>query len=186
MTYILNLFGTGIRFWICEIPTPLFEEMNKIRCQHKVEWEDILFDLGFLEHVGFSHWSELSSRPEQIGFLLESTNRVEIKQGAKFLARFKASELREDVTLFPLFQTNFEKLELSESNEFKTVVLVQYEKGLITKFSYHADYFSIDHLTFGIRCIQDQVFLGDIIHTSASLNHVSDDTLVLGTKVILL
>ena len=174
----------GIRYWICEIPTTLFEEMNKIRCKHQVEWESLLFDLGFLDYFGFSHWSELSGRPEQIGFLLESTNRLEIKQGAKFLSRFKASELRDDVTLFPLFQINFEKLELIESDCFKTLVLVQYEKGLISKFSYQADHFSIDHLTFGIRCIQDQVFLGDIIHTNASLNHVSDDTLVLRTKVI--
>jgi hypothetical protein len=39
MNYIINLFGTGIRYWHCEVDQDMFDEMNRIRIKNQVEWE---------------------------------------------------------------------------------------------------------------------------------------------------
>ncbi len=106
MPCIINLFGIGIRYWICKLPEDIYDEMQQIRIKHSFEWEQLLFDFDLLAHFGYAHWSELSDNPEQTGFLLDPQNRIEIKQGAKFIARFRANELTNDATLFPLYQNS--------------------------------------------------------------------------------
>lgn len=181
--FIINLFGTGIRYWICEIPIPLFEEMNKIRINHKVEWENLLFDFDFLKHFGFDHWSELSPHPDQTGFLLDFQNRIEIKQGAKFIARFRANELMNSETLFPLYQTTQFDLECTPAPNTQQFILAQFEKGLVAKFNFAAKHFSIDDLTFKIQLLQNLSFLSDIELNLEVLHRSSDDTVTTGCLV---
>jgi hypothetical protein len=181
--FIINLFGTGIRYWICEIPIPLYEEMNKIRINKKVEWENLLFDFDFLKHFGFDHWSELSPHPEQTGFFLDPKNRIEIKQGAKFIARFRANELMNSETLFPLYQTSQFNLEYTPTPNTQHFILVQFEKGLVAKFKFEAKQFSIDELTFKIQILKNLAFLGDIELNHEGLQRSSDDTVTTGSLV---
>ena len=124
MNYILNLFGTGIRYWICEIPISVFEEMTRIQIKQKVEWEQLLFDFDFLKHFGYHHWSELSKHPEQTGFLLDPQNRIEIKQGSKFIARFRANELTNHETLFPLYQSVYKPLDYTPKTGIKIAPII--------------------------------------------------------------
>ena len=182
--FIINLFGMGIRYWICEIPIPLYEEMNKIRLNHKVEWENLLFDFDFLNHYGFSHWCELSAHPEHSGFLLDLQNRIEIKQGAKFIARFRANALLNEDTLFPLYQTVEIDFPFSTKPGFQTLILIQFEKGLIAKFKFESNVFSMDNLSFRIYALKHMNFLSAIDLNQSPLESDSNDTVATGCLVI--
>ncbi len=180
----MNLFGTGIRYWICEIPVPIYEQMNKIRVYQKVEWEHILFDFEFLNHFGYKHWSELSSKKEQTGLLLDPMNRIEIKQGSKILSRFRAIELTCEETLFPLYQTINTLLYIEPSQTTKRLVLIHLEKGLIGKFQFTTEQFQINHLTYELESLKDLQYLRNVSYQNQLLKKIKDDSLIVSSLVI--
>jgi len=183
--FIMNFFGTGIRYWICEIPNAVFEEMNDKRIKHKVEWEQLLFDFDFLKHFGYNHWCELSKQPEKIGFQLSTQNRIEIKSGAKFISRFKSIELQDEETLFPLFNTVKNEIKTVYKENSQTILLLEYQKGLIAKFKFETDDFSINQLEFQLSTIENETWLTEIVFNSNPLHLFQDDTVSIGTRVIL-
>jgi len=115
MGYIINLFGTGIRYWNCEVAQEVFDDMNRIRGKNQVAWEQVLFDLDFLNHYGFGHWSELAKSSDQTstpacrnlqrgrelvqnrGFLLELAKQRETR----------SFEVRVSVFFFPIQIVNW-------------------------------------------------------------------------------
>lgn len=184
MTYILNLFGTGLRYWICEIPAPIFEEMNTIRQNKSVEWENLLFDFDFLKHFGYKHWSELSSQRAQTGFLLDPQNRIEIKQGAKFVARFRSSELDSRETIFPLYNTTRHAFPLQKKIDIHSLLLIQFEKGLIGKYELNTEQLQIERLEFLLTSTPLPEIITGITYDNRPLKFLKDDTLITGTKVL--
>jgi hypothetical protein len=185
MSFIINLFGTGIRYWICEIPLPIFDEMYAIKEKNQVEWENLLFDFDFLKHFGYNHWNELSRQKEKTGFLLDPQNRIEIKQGSKFIARFRANELTNRETLFPLYQTTHSELSYPKNSSYQTMILIQYEKGLISKYKFESNLFTINDLSFKTSSMKELYFLNDIALNQIELVSCSDDALVIGCLVLL-
>lgn len=185
MNYIINLFGTGIRYWQCELAQEVFDDMNRIRAKHNAKWENVLFDLDFLKHYGFSHWSELSRSTGKSGFILNSENRIEIKQGSKLIVRFKANELDSGTTLFPLYHTTIIEEPIIEHSANKCFQLIQYEKGLIGKFKFETESFSIDQMSYAISKIDKTKFLASIQFGETILESKQEDCLVIGGEVIL-
>lgn len=201
MNYIINLFGTGIRYWNCEVAQEVFDDMNRIREKNRVEWEQVLFDLDFLNHYGYDHWSELAKSLDQTstptsrslqrgrelvqhrGFLLETQNRIEIKKGGKLLTRFRASELDAAATLFPLYGTTFHEQTLEQQEGRKSFQLIQFEKGLIGKFKFEAEQFSIEDLHYHLSRIDTKTFLSHIQLGTALLESSQEDCLVVGSFV---
>lgn len=80
MAIIVNLFGEGIRYWICDIPTDKFQEMEQLKTEQNEEWEQSLYDLSFLKNFGYLHWSELASRGEFKLFLLNKKTELNSKE----------------------------------------------------------------------------------------------------------
>lgn len=185
MKYIINLFGTGIRFWDCQIDRNIFDDMSKIKLKHIVEWENLLFNLDFLKHYGFEHWSELSPTPPKTGFLLTAHNIIEVKQKGKLITRFKSNELDNSQVLFPLYRTKENPKSESNLNNDVQLKLIQFEKGLIAKFAFQTDMFSIDTLEFNLEKMESMKFLESICFNSSKLEIVLEDTVIVGTKVIL-
>ena len=184
MNYIINLFGTGIRYWNCELEQIVFDDMNRIRLKNMVEWEQVLFNLEFLNHYGFSHWSELSSEPAIVGFLLDAQNRIELKQKSKLITRFRASELGTAATLFPLYDTSFIQESFFEKPTIKSFQLIQFEKGLIGKFKFESDAFSIEQLHYVLSSIGKKTFLTSITIEKIALISSQEDGLVTGGEVV--
>ena len=184
MNYIINLFGTGIRYWQCEVDQNMFDDMNRIRLKNKVEWEQLLFDLDFLNHYGFSHWSELSTSPGKVGFLLNAQNRIEIKNGSKRLMRFQANELDTETTLFPLYRTAFMDEPIIEKSESKCFTLLQFEKGLIGKYKFETETFSIEQMNYVLSTIGTTKFLASLKFGDTRLESTQEDCLVIGGEVV--
>ena len=184
MNYIINLFGTGIRYWNCELPIDVFNDMNQRIQKHNVRWEDMLFDLEILNHYGFEHWSKLSTKPGNVGFLLEARNRIEIKQESKLITRFKAIDLNTELTLFPLYQTVFIKESTEDKADIKSFKLIQMEKGLIGKYKFQSENFSIDQLVFALSSIEKKHFLFQIQVEDRILVSTQEDNLIIGGEVL--
>lgn len=159
--------------------------MKKIKLKHNVEWENLFFDFDFLNHYGFNHWSELSRTPPKVVFLINSSNLIEIKQAGKLITRFKSNELDQHQVLFPLYRTKENRKPEPTLNNEVQLKLIQFEKGLIAKFVFQSDKFSIDTLEFNLDKIESLNFLESICFDSSKLEINLEDTVIVGTKVIL-
>lgn len=130
-----------------------------MRINNQVEWEIVLFNLEFLDYYGFSHWSELSFHPEQTVFLLDPHNRIEIKQGSKLIMRFRSNELDTDTTFFPMYKTSFVEVPIIENAHSKHLTLLLFEKGLIGKYKFESETFSIEQMHYILSSIGKTAFL---------------------------
>jgi hypothetical protein len=184
MNYIINLFGTGIRYWNCELPIDVFNDMHQRIQKHNVRWEEMLFDLEILNHYGFEHWSKLSPIPANVGFLLQPQNRIEIKQESKLITRFKAIDLKTESTLFPLYQTVFIKESTKDKADIKSFKLIQMEKGLIGKYKFQSEKFSIDQLGFTLSSIEKKQFLLQIKVEDRILGSSQEDNVIIGGEIL--
>lgn len=186
LDYILNQFGTGIRYWVCHLDGNLFNEMNQFKKYHRVEWENLLFDFDFLHRFGFNHWSELSNKKESAGLLINSTNRIEIKFGAKFLTRFNSMALMNDSTFFPIYKTSFVDLEFETPPKTKTLILIQFETGLIGKYAIQSKNLLMDDIEFHCHQINNISFLAQVLYGKQILKNKLQETLITAVKVLIL
>lgn len=180
----INLFGTGIRYWVCQIPQEIYEKMEHIRAGKHLTWEHLLFDLDFLDYFGYSHWSDLAIEPEHVGFLINFHNRIEIKQAQRILSRYNAQELIGGDTLFPLHDTFKKDIQLPVHPKAKTFALVHLEKGLVGKFQINTNDFNINDFSYEIQSFQNFQFLRHIYYQNEKLSSKKDDTLINTSLVI--
>ena len=180
----INLFGTGVRYWLCELKASVFDEMERLRIAKNAQWENLLFDFGFLERFGYKHWSELSTRKEQVGLLLDSMNRIEIKQSHKIISRFQASELTGGDTLFQLHNILSKRIVIQSDEVTKRFVLMHFEKGLMGKFLINAEDFRIGEIVYETKSIYQFQFLANIHYKSSVLEKIKDDSLTTASLVL--
>jgi hypothetical protein len=183
VSFLLNLFGTGIRYWICDIPTEQFNEMEQIRVKHSVEWEELLCDFDFLKHYGYAHWSELSSYPEQKGFYLNSHNKAEIKEKNRFIARFKAEELMNTNALFPLYKTFNLHSNFPNHPATERLIIKQEETGLFAKYELFTEDFLIEELQFQLEITEQYSLLTGIKYPEISIIEQKEDTVITGITI---
>jgi hypothetical protein len=183
VSFLLNLFGTGIRYWICDIPTEQFNEMEQIRVKHSVEWEELFCDFDFLKHYGYAHWSELSSYPEQKGFYLNSHNKAEIKEKNRFIARFKAEELMNTNALFPLYKTFNLHSNFPNHPATERLIIKQEETGLFAKYELFTEDFLIEELQFQLEITEQYSLLTGIKYPEISIIEQKEDTVITGITI---
>lgn len=186
MSYVINFLGSGIRYWICELPIAQFKEMEQIRIKHHVDWVDLLFDFNFLQHFGYQHWNELAILPAQMGFLITAQNKIEIKKGSKFLSKFFASDLLNQSALFPLYQTSSSLIKLLKQEQKQQLILLQIEKGLIAKLKVNDERLEMEDLCFELCSMQDLSFISSIDYKGSKLLIKQDDTVSISSRVYLL
>ena len=184
MSYIINLFGNGIRYWVCDTDAPILEPLNALRLQRSLRWDQVLFDLSLLNRHGIDHWSSLSQQGEKLGFVLSDQNRIEIKKASKLIQRFHSIELYNDQTLFPRFQTN--TLPFPDRSTDQLIIL-QFETGLLGKYRFTSDQIQMEDLNFMLeRPIpqENDLLLTGITHRGNALVSEQEDTVVRGLRVI--
>ena len=184
--YVINLFGDGIRYWICDTSSPKWRPLLQFKEENSLEWNEMLFDLSLLERFGFDYWSSLATEPECFGFLLSAKNRIELKKGGRFLDKFKSNELYNDTTLFPQFQTEIRKTRLRNS---EIAVIMQFETGLIGKYKIDSKTLLIDDIKFILEQVipneKDLLFTG-LKFCGTELLTAKQDTVVRGMKCIMM
>lgn len=189
MKFLVNFFGEGLRFWECYIPDKQFIEFNRLKDKHNIEWENLLFDLDFLAHFGYTHWSELSDKEELRGFPMIDQNKIEIKQQNKNILKILCTQLSNSTSLFNLYQTNPFEYKLEQKEGFKSVLLVQQETGLIGKFKIELEdeFFDIEKLAFSIvskNKLFDQDFVIGLSYSNEPLKSIREDSLIRSFQVV--
>jgi hypothetical protein len=146
--YFVNLFGIGIRFWICDIPFATFSEMDKVRISRGTKWETEIFDTDFLLPFGITNWQHFCATGERRAFTLSRENRIEIKHKSKFIEKFKSIELLNDEILFPKYSTYLIDQHVPQIEGHQRMVLVHYEIGQFAKYEFDAESFHLENLRF--------------------------------------
>lgn len=188
MSVTIKCFGEGVRLLFCEVSTDVWQEWCVVKETNEVDWEQLLFNLSFLGKYGFGHWSELSRKEEQLIFLCNAQNIIEIKNGRKLLERFRSIELYGTNTLFPLYQTsNFDqKVEVQDGNV--AFALSQLETGAFAKYLI-PEHFEIAKLQFQLTqpvAMPDQMGISGLTYESRQLKSAGEDTVVRSSRVFLL
>jgi hypothetical protein len=99
--------------------------------------------------------------------------------------RFQANELDTGTTLFPLYQTTFIDEQISEKTESKCFTLLQFEKGLIGKYTFETETFSIEQLHYLLSSVGKVNVLSHIQFGETILESKQEDGLVIGGEVVL-
>jgi len=186
MRYFINLFGESLRYWTCDISQETYNFMRKIKDENQCTWEYLFFDFDFLNSFGFNHWSELSEHPQNQGFLIGETNRIEVKENTKKILKITTQDLVNQKTLFPIYQVSFSNQSLPQLS-FKRFVLIQFETGQFAKYSFFSDSFDINKLDFQVQQLDFGTFnqlLMAINYNNKRLELIQEDTVIIKMSVI--
>ena len=182
--HILNLFGDGVRYWICDLDAPVMEPVIDYKEKHLLAWDQVLFDLSALKRLGYTHWGDLAFYPEKSGMILSENNRIELKKASRFLEKFRAEKLISEDLIFPQYQTEIIPSEIFLLNQ---LVILQFETGLIGKYRIEVEKIRMDDLTFileqPIRSEEDLLLTG-LTYKGELLFKTEEDTVVRGLRVV--
>mgnify|MGYP007014089459 CR=1 FL=1 len=159
------MFGTGIRFWLCQIPNDVFSMIQKVQKREKEDLESLLFNLEFLNHLGYDHWSDLHVVDTGKGFLLDAKNKIEIKLKSKRLKTIKGSELIHSPLLIDPYKVVENRDFFLKEKGFQRVVLLQMETGKFGQYEMELTSFELDNLVFHLNYLRiDQVIGESFVH----------------------
>ncbi len=185
MSFIINLFGDCIRYWECTISEEQFIDFEKIKNKNQLTWETILVNFEFLNHFGYSHWSEFSNQKVKRLFALTPLNKIEIKEKNKFILKINSDKILNN-SLFELYKTEFKQLKNTISSEGKSFIISQKETGLFGKYELESTNFDINKLEFKVYS-RDSIFnietLTSVLYDNKSLTIKKQDTMVRNFQV---
>ena len=186
MSFIINLFGDSIRYWKCSISDEQFIEFEKIKIKNHLTWETLLVNFEFLNHFGFSHWSELSKEKVQTVFILNPVNKIEIKEKNKFILKISSDKILNNNSLFELYNTSITPLKNILQTKGKSFIISQKETGLYGKFELEISNFDINKLKFNVFS-EDSVFkietLNSLFYNDQILTIKKEDTMIRNFQV---
>ena len=182
--YIVNLFGDGIRYQICDLDDPLWEPLIEYRLKYLTTWYDILMDLTLLQKFGINDLSQLSNQKETFGILLNEQNRIEIKKGARYLEKFRSIELNNLNTLFPKYTTYVNKSMKIPNNH---LFIMYSETGLIGKYKIETQSMLIEDVSFILENppqLEQSILFTDLLYKGSKLKRLHSDTVVRAIKIL--
>jgi hypothetical protein len=186
MSFIINLFGDCVRYWECTISEEQFIEFEKIKNKSQLTWETILINFEFLNHFGYSHWSEFSKQKEKRLFALTPLNKIEIKEKNKFILKIGSDKILNNNSLFELYNTIISPLKNTLQTNGKSFLITQKETGLYGKYEVNSTIFDINKLEFKVFS-KDSVFnietLTSVSYDNKSLTIKKEDTMVRNFQV---
>jgi len=182
------MFGSGIRYHICQIPLPVFEKIKTLKRKYSISYEELFFDLEFINKLGFSHWSEFYCVSSKKGFFINAKNKIEIRKKNKLLKRFLASELLNKESLFTLYQTSITKQHFNLKSGFVNVILMEYEIGMIFNFQLNEQALNIEDLEFSLLedfTSNNNYFLIGLNYKNKLLFNKKEDTVSRTFKILI-
>ncbi len=156
MSFIINLIGNATRLWIVEIPNEVYDKHTSFRDKHELTLSDFYLDLDILKNLGFNHWSKISNSTEFLLFDLDPKNKIEIKNGRKFITKITANEIISYNSLFPFYHFETAPLNFEPKEGFVNLLIKQTETGTIAKYEFESDDLNVQEIEF--NAIIDPIF----------------------------
>ena len=188
--YIINCFGSGIRYWLCRIPKNEFVMMDEYRIKNQCNWVDIFFNLEILDKFGYNDWESIHLLQEGKGWLLKKGNWIEIKKERK-KRKIYVDEFMGNGFVFDFFHKEFDKSKLLKEDGFIDIALIQIESGLIFKFEIMEEQLDMDKMKFQMNFspLTEKLamdWVSGITYNGLNLAEMKEDGLTRESKVILL
>ena len=178
MSTIINLFGSGIRCWICEIPMHRYNQLKEVAAFHSTTIDTILFDLEVLQNLGYNHWATIFPIEEIIGFIIDDRNKIEIKNGAKIVSKFISNQILGTEVLFKLYSTKEVAFKTVHRTNYKYLLIGQKETGSY-KYKINTDNFEIEKLCFSFcKGINKENSVVTISYNGNNLYPINSDTVI--------
>jgi hypothetical protein len=178
----VNMFGNGVRVWVCDIDESLSMHLESAR--GKQSWEAVLMDYSYLKHFGFDHWSQLSNLPAIIGLKLELKSSIEIKLKTKKLGRFCGLELINQASLFPLYNTIKQGL-LPKKESQRRILIVEEETGQTHSFGIEQNNIIMNDLEFILQEFGSETFCVGLCFNHQQLTSQHSDTVTRGVRIFI-
>lgn len=145
---LINLFGDAMYFNIVELTDIQFSKLTFISDKSNIPKEELLVDLSVLQILGINSFDQFNVISSFGGIIYNNKTKFEYRNNRKLLRKIPLSELNNDGLLFPMYQINDLKIDLTSfqldlKNRF---VMVDILRGHIGKY-----------------CFDEEVKLGDII-----------------------
>lgn len=184
MPYIINLFGEGVRVYLCQVDKAEYKRLKLFKEQNQLNWDSVFFDFDILETLGYKHWTDFAIL-EMNGLMLTNKNRIEIKKQAKKVLKIQADEVLNEGLLFDLYRTTNKEMTMEKNESIVSFYLTMTEVGLISKYKIETSNFNINSLQFNLRNVQDLnlQFLESVSYDMINLEVVKEDSLVKGMRV---
>jgi len=178
MSTIINLFGTGIRCWICEIPMHRYEQLKEVASFRNTTIHNIFFDLEVLQNLGYKHWKKIFPIEEIIGFIIDDRNKIEIKNGGRIISKFISSQILGKEALFKLYSTKEVNFKIQNRPNYKYILIGQREIGSY-KYRIKTEEFEIEKLCFSFcKGINQENSVVTISYDSKNLYPIKTDTVI--------
>ena len=188
--YIINCFGSGIRYWLCRIPKGEFVAMDEYRLKNQCNWVDIFFNLEVLGEFGYNDWESIHLLQEGKGWLLKKGNWIEIKKERK-KRKILVEEFVGNGFVFDFFNKDLDRSKILKEEGFIDLALVQIESGLVFKFEIMEEQLDMDKMKFQMNYhpLSEKLemdWVSGISYDGLNLNETKEDSLTRESKVILL
>ena len=178
MTVVVNLFGSGIRCWISEIPIHRFNQLKTVAEFNKMSLNTVFFDLDILGRLGYCHWKNIYPIKEINGFIISDSNRIEIKEGRKLMSKFMSRDILRGDLLFDIYNTKAIEVEIKPKKKYKYILIGQKETGSY-KYQIEINDFEIDKLCFSCcKDINKENTIVTLSYDNVVLKPIKEDTIV--------
>lgn len=182
----INLFGDGIRTSEYLVPLELYEKLEKFKHSKNYLWEILLFDIELLNHFGIETLDLFLNNKPSVKSKINGENKLEIKEKNKFLLKTTLDSILNKESLFDLYKTQTIFSNFVQKENFKTIIINQFEIGLIGKYEVITDYFDVNQLIFEISKEETTpLLLNEFYYENKKSKKILEDTLIRGHQVII-
>ncbi len=186
MDYILNINGIGMRYVDYELDRSYVQEIDAFRQENHLSWETLFFDFIYQKPFQLLEKSGFQDREKvQFAYMINAGNRLQIKRKNTTIARITTDQLLQQNTLFPMYQVQIANKKAPLTEEKVCFRILQQEVGQLAKFSFSAEKFHWESLSFTLQPFNHSFYITDVYFQNEKLISQLSDTVVQSNAVLL-
>ena len=173
----INLLGEAWKLKQLVLSTELLHTFKEVAMRMKQPLREALIDPFFyyyLKNKTIQSINDLQGNCLE-GLINSPKNQIEIWYKNKKVQKLKINDLKEELLLFPLYNTTTQKTNLNLENG---IYIEQKEIGLIGTFEIYTDNFNIDDLEFQLLQTNEQTILEKLVYKNQVLGCKKKDSLI--------
>ena len=173
----INLLGEAWKLKQVVLSAELLHTFTEVAMRMKQPLTEALIDPFFyyyLKNKTIQSIDDLQGNSLE-GLINSPKNQIEIWYKNKKVQKLRINDLKEELLLFPLYNTKIHKTNLHLENGF---YIEQKEIGLIGSFEIYTDNFSIDDLEFQLLQANEQTILEKLVYKNQVLVCKRKDSLL--------
>lgn len=173
----INLLGEAWKLKKIVFPNELLHTFEEVATRMKQPLTEVLIDPFFyhyLKNKVIQSIDDLQGNTIE-GLINSPKNQIEIWYKNKKVQKLKINDLKEELLLFPLYNTIIHK---ANPNLEKGIYIEQKEIGLIGSFEINTDNFYIDDLGFQLLQTKEQTILEKMVYKNQDLVCRKKDSLI--------